>query len=144
LFTDLNSFTTVPEAYLVDNFLNTNTLIKENGFYAFDINENNPFTFGNNRFEIAFSKANTLTENILKRKNQTVLTVYPNPATDVLNISLSNGIAVEIVNIYDVSGKLVKTTKLNGNQIDISQLNNGVYMLEAISANVIFKTKFVK
>jgi hypothetical protein len=61
--------------------------------------------------------------------NATNLSVYPNPASDVITVtsSLSEG----MITITDVSGKLVKTVELNGlsTSLNTSGLNNGVYYI---------------
>jgi hypothetical protein len=68
--------------------------------------------------------------------NLSVLSAFPNPASDELSISyaLNTSSNVEI-EIYDMTGKLISTTKLGklevGNhksQLDISNLNSGLYM----------------
>ncbi|KAA2223449.1 T9SS type A sorting domain-containing protein [Chryseobacterium sediminis] len=54
------------------------------------------------------------------------VSVYPNPATDFIQInSLST---VKSIEIYDESGKLIKT-ETNGNRIDVKGLPSGVYMI---------------
>ncbi|MDN3493749.1 T9SS type A sorting domain-containing protein [Winogradskyella bathintestinalis] len=66
--------------------------------------------------------------------------VFPNPATDIVNIKFSGVLTVSDVNIFDVTGKLVHRTKiLNENigtsttkQIDISSLQSGVYFVKLI------------
>jgi hypothetical protein len=127
---------------LRDKYLNKLVDLRTNANYQFDIT-NDSKSKDDNRFEVIFSdKSSGLNES--NAITSTYLNIFPNPATDLLNISLSNGTSIETVNIYNVSGKLVNNTKLNGNQIDISQLNNGVYMVEVITANGTFKTKFVK
>ncbi|MFA9213464.1 MAG: T9SS type A sorting domain-containing protein [Candidatus Methylacidiphilales bacterium] len=144
-FTNMDNFDKGVSVSLLDKYNNKTTDVKANTKYTFemggDVNQ-----WGKNRFELILNgKATTGVNNTIAKKAAiTNLTVYPNPATDVLNISLSNGTVIEIVNIYTVSGKLVNNIKLNGNQIDISQLNNGVYMVEVLTADGSFKTKFVK
>ena len=141
-FSGVNSFNATPYVMLRDKYLNKLVDLRTNATYQFDIT-NDSKSKDDNRFEVIFSdKSSGLNES--NSMINTTLSVYPNPATDVLNISLSNGTSIETVNIYNVSGKLVNNTKLNGNQIDISQLNNGVYMVEVLTANGTFKTKFVK
>ncbi|WP_051285255.1 T9SS type A sorting domain-containing protein [Aequorivita capsosiphonis] len=56
--------------------------------------------------------------------------IYPNPATNgyINIISKMNG--VKNVSIYDVLGTQVLNTKLNGERLDISDLNSGVYILK--------------
>lgn len=57
--------------------------------------------------------------------------VYPNPANNLLNISSESGL--NNVKFYDVTGRMVKQFELNGDftrAMDISDLNNGVYILQ--------------
>lgn len=54
------------------------------------------------------------------------VSVYPNPANDFIQIN-SPG-TVKSIEIYDESGKLIKT-ETNGNRIDVKGLLAGVYMV---------------
>lgn len=144
-FTNMDNFDAGVSVSLFDRFTNKTTDVRTNTVYTFEMGAG-VNQWGKNRFELILNgKATTGVNNTIANKaTNTTLSVYPNPATDVLNISLSNGTTIETVNIYNISGKLVNNTKLNGNQIDISQLNSGVYMVEVLTANGSFKTKFVK
>lgn len=54
------------------------------------------------------------------------ISVYPNPATDFIHInSLST---IKSIEIYDESGKLIKTEK-NNSRMDVRGLSAGVYMV---------------
>ncbi len=56
--------------------------------------------------------------------------IYPNPASKgFVNISSKVGGAKNI-SIYDVLGKQVIKTTLNGDRLDISALNSGIYILK--------------
>lgn len=57
----------------------------------------------------------------------TGLTVYPNPATDVVTIA-SNTLSTKFVEIFDIVGKKVMETQTDGT-INVSGLNKGVYIL---------------
>ena len=61
------------------------------------------------------------------------LNVYPNPSKGIFNINTEEVLAIEI---YDIVGKLVKTTKLEigTSSVDISNLNSGVYLLKTINS----------
>ena len=57
--------------------------------------------------------------------------VYPNPATNVVNISNSATIAVNKVVLYDVSGKLLKEETYNSTepiQVNVANLPSGTYV----------------
>ncbi|MCF8428861.1 MAG: T9SS type A sorting domain-containing protein, partial [Bacteroidia bacterium] len=141
--TQVSGFDAAVSIYLRDKYLNTTTAIDHDKNIPVIITDDS-LSKGDKRFELLFKNTATINNELTNNISNTQLSVYPNPAVDVLNISLSHGTAIETVNIYNVSGKLLNFTKLNVNQIDISQLNNGVYMLEAITANGTFKAKFVK
>lgn len=69
--------------------------------------------------------------------------VYPNPVQDVLNLDTGND-PLDFVRILDLSGRIYKQT--NENQVDVSALPNGVYIVELKlknSSKLIYK-KFIK
>jgi len=70
--------------------------------------------------------------------------IYPNPATDFIRIS--NGVdTIENVTITDLNGRIVKQTILDANQqINISDLAQGVYILNATSNGKTITEKIVK
>ena len=73
---------------------------------------------------------------------KSALKIYPNPATDVVNITSKN--EVKSVNIMDLSGKLVKSVK-GGNQVNVSSLAKGTYILQVYYGNgAVENTKLIK
>lgn len=68
--------------------------------------------------------------------------IFPNPAND--KIYFKNISNIEKVNLFDMNGKLIKTTKTNDNSIDISHLPKGNYVLEIVTDNNRIKTKIIK
>ena len=66
--------------------------------------------------------------------------VYPNPATEFININED----IETVSIYTIEGKKIETQKVN-NSINVSKLTNGIYLLIGEDSNgKIFKSKLIK
>lgn len=63
----------------------------------------------------------------------TSFSLYPNPATDFVNIETTVSGDKAIV-VYDMLGKQVINTVISGNRLDISGLKSGVYMV-SISQN---------
>ncbi|TZF82783.1 DNRLRE domain-containing protein [Pedobacter sp. BS3] len=59
------------------------------------------------------------------------LTVYPNPANDIVHISYGRSEPLAF-RIYNIQGKLISTGTASGTdrQVDISHLNRGIYTLE--------------
>ncbi len=79
-------------------------------------------------------------ENSLK-----VLSAYPNPANDVLNISLSNN--ASSVSIISLDGKVVYTESINTNNIalNVADLTSGIYFYQVTTAEgEKITNKFVK
>lgn len=69
------------------------------------------------------------------------LKVYPNPATDIVNISSNRNI--ESVTITDLSGKRVDSGK--GSQINVSKLAKGTYILQVnYGGGAVENTKLIK
>ena len=65
------------------------------------------------------------------------LSVYPNPTTDFVNISLTGINTGYAVNLYSITGQIVKsqTYTAQENRLQVSDLTNGVYVLEVIDEN---------
>ena len=64
--------------------------------------------------------------------------VFPNPATDIVNVSNNDNIDIKGVNIYDVSGKLVKSnfyTNETNVQMNISTFASGLYVFSIKTEN---------
>jgi beta-glucosidase len=121
------------------SFSGTQELKPGNRYYVeadtgafFDRFENKiDFTGGKNdwNFEVIIDKNNT---------NNLKLMIYPNPATDQINIWFNLAVPQPVsVNIYNLTGKLLlvlpKTDYQDGDNylnIPLSNFNNGVYMLQ--------------
>lgn len=57
--------------------------------------------------------------------------VFPNPASEAVTISLQEGLTLEKVNVYNTLGQLVKTE--NKNVISVNSLTKGSYYFEIIT-----------
>lgn len=58
--------------------------------------------------------------------------LYPNPSTNIVNITNSENMSVKQIEIYDLAGKLVNTQHFNNQadiQLNIETLTNGTYLL---------------
>jgi len=68
----------------------------------------------------------------IKERTNSVLSIYPNPSSGIVNISNARDLVT--VSFIDVMGKIVYTTSKT-TLIDISQLNSGLYFVKTISKN---------
>lgn len=73
------------------------------------------------------------------------ITIYPNPATNVLNI-VSQKLTIESVKLTDTSGRMVVTNQLNkmNTQLNIDHLPKGVYMLNIKVGDKTITKKIIK
>ncbi|MCW4470174.1 T9SS type A sorting domain-containing protein [Flavobacterium sp. MFBS3-15] len=75
------------------------------------------------------------------------LSVFPNPATNVINVINNKNILVNGIQIVDLNGRTVKSAKFDGvteAQVNISDLANGVYMMTVSSDKGTMTQKIVK
>lgn len=59
-----------------------------------------------------------------------ILNIFPNPTDRLLNIYSNESMDLESVKIFTQEGRIVSEQTFIGNQIDLSHLNNGIYILE--------------
>lgn len=69
-------------------------------------------------------------------------TVYPNPATDVLNINTNEN--VQRVEIFNMQGQLVKAENGTVNHISVKDLANGLYTVKLTTDNGTSMHKIIK
>lgn len=69
------------------------------------------------------------------------LQVYPNPVRDVLQFS--NALSAKIM-VYDFAGRLVLVNENNNGAIDVSSLQNGLYVIELRDGEQVYQSKFIK
>ena len=58
------------------------------------------------------------------------LSIFPNPATDRLNLISTKGVLFNSVKVYSTDGRLVQSLNVNGNSVNVSSLNFGLYIIE--------------
>ncbi|MEN8776823.1 MAG: T9SS type A sorting domain-containing protein [Polaribacter sp.] len=68
--------------------------------------------------------------------------LFPNPASNLLKITAQDDI--QSATIYNVIGKKVKTISNNFDNIDVSDLNSGVYLIKYTINNAVGTSKFIK
>ena len=70
--------------------------------------------------------------------------IYPNPAKDNIIIE-NNNFEMESFNLYNITGKLIKSEIINGmsKTINVSDLSEGVYLLEINNKQVSIKRKII-
>lgn len=69
--------------------------------------------------------------------------LYPNPTSDVLNISSKNGLEMKEIKITDLSGRIVRTLN-NATTINVSDLSAGTYLIDITTNEGKASSKFIK
>jgi len=83
----------------------------------------------------------------VSEQQNSVVGIYPNPATDNINIVCGDNAAGARVEILDVNGKVVQTaTVLSGNSVMIntSELPSAVYFVRVNKGSAVLTGRFVK
>lgn len=108
------------------------------------INYGKPAYYGNFLAYITTERVSTKNE----KQDQNRVTIYPNPVLETLNIQTRDPLSEDTqISVFDVAGKRVlrtyaKATELN--QLNVSSLNSGVYILQLSSSNINQSHKFIK
>ncbi|WP_300674276.1 T9SS type A sorting domain-containing protein [Soonwooa sp.] len=107
-----------------------------NGKYIVGIGKKNDDLLG---FVIKLPDSALATNNVAVPKS----VIYPNPVNDVLNIS--NADKLQSIEIYNFAGQKIMTSKsLTNNQINVSKLPKGSYILKLVKNGKEESVKFVK
>ena len=69
------------------------------------------------------------------------LSIYPNPANNLINIDLNKISKVKELTIYNDKSQVVMTPDLNSKSIDVSKLSAGLYVIHIITDNLIINKK---
>jgi len=75
-----------------------------------------------------------------------IISVYPNPIKDLLHININSAFDSAIIQIRDMSGRLIKQQIIENSisEIDFSSISNGVYFITVTINNKTHITKIVK
>ncbi len=85
---------------------------------------------------------NPITSLAERNKNVCIISLFPNPVTDILNFTYTKNYSIEI---YDIYSKLILQNETNSTpQINVSGLKQGYYFLVIKSGNQIFNARFIK
>lgn len=95
-------------------------------------------------------KTITITEvGVEEQDEEQQVTIYPNPASEMLNVVLGEHVKANRVSLYDLNGKLIKEKLIRNKseysdiQINIKPLLPGVYFLKVEVENAVIRKKVV-
>lgn len=83
--------------------------------------------------------------NIQGNQDSSIL-LFPNPTSGILNVHLEKNPPKSIINIYDITGRLLikKGASSNLEQIDLSDRKSGIYFIEIKNEEKSIRLKFIK
>ncbi len=111
-------------------FIDNSIVLNTNNYYRLKQIDNNKTT-----------KLSKIISVVNSNKNK--LFFAPNPANTHLTVIFQGDLGV--LSIYDLLGRIVLTQTINGNSlINLSNLNNGNYIIEIKANNAVFRDKLVK
>ncbi len=70
--------------------------------------------------------------------------IFPNPSTDIINISLKNGVFISSYEILDITGKKIISQSSYEDIIDVRNLGIGTYFLKLQTSKGVLVKKFIK
>jgi hypothetical protein len=108
-------------------------------FYKYIVNTDNLQSFD------TLSETWTSSTQITQQIKDNNISIFPNPAKNYIQIQ-TNGLDIEKYNIIDINGKTIKqiNSANNNNIIDISNLPNGVYILNIVTENTVINNRIIK
>lgn len=90
------------------------------------------------------SNTNTLLSSTQFVGGDNSFVIYPNPTKDLLNISNPNNFDIKNISVADINGRVVKNQAGSLTQINVSDLNAGVYFVTIEAAEGKTTKKFIK
>lgn len=74
--------------------------------------------------------------------NDKVISIWPNPTKEILNINCLNNTTISSIKIYNLQGKLIQEDK--NNTINVGNLSKGLYFVKVITEEGEVTKKFIK
>ena len=77
-------------------------------------------------------------------KNSNLVSLYPNPGKDFINISINNNQVINTVEVFNVAGQRVLVTKGNASsaRLNIQSLSSGIYTVKIATKQGIYSKEF--
>ena len=132
-----------------DNFRDNYERVEINtptaGIYQIVISHKGSLISGQQNYSLIVSgiDQSALTNSIFNSND--LISVYPNPASEILNVQSTLILAGAQVEIYDMLGKNIYKNTLLNNSIDISTFDTGIYMLNITTdEGTTYVKKFIK
>lgn len=82
----------------------------------------------------------------IAKEKQLDFALFPNPSSDNINVQLPTGVTKAELNIFDISGRLVRSAKMTKQNtiVSVIDLSSGIYVLKIQSDGKIGAKQFIK
>jgi serine protease AprX len=97
--------------------------------------------YGIPNFEMAYNTGIILNTKNLELGDNKTIALYPNPATNVLNINVGNK-KINSISIFDITGKFILHQE-NASSVNIEQLPQGAYFTRIQAENTLYVKSFL-
>lgn len=102
------------------------------GIYCRNNNNETIFIHGKNGMLYKSTNAGGLSVNSSELKKK--IKIYPNPAKEKINIEYDD-LSIQIIQLLDISGKIIRTYNSNYQEINIQGIGRGIYLLTVNTGN---------
>src|SRR5690606_18989118 len=132
---------------LVDNVERVDVAAPSSGNYTIVVNHKGVLEGGSQAYSLIVTGSDlTLSTNSVALENE--ISIWPNPATDILNISFKNIIDKTTIALYDIQGREVYVQSLsqfspNQQTINTSGFSSGMYLLKINSGSQTLNKKVI-
>lgn len=140
--TATDSWTQVGPEYITEKTSWTDVILplpNKSATYQIAFEGRSNWARGINLDDVSIGEMSTLAINDIKKAS---VSVYPNPVRDVLNINANAEILA--VELYSMTGQLVKVLDKKAKQVNLSDLTKGAYILRVKSAGKYESYKIIK
>ncbi|MBZ9777338.1 T9SS type A sorting domain-containing protein [Psychroflexus sp. CAK8W] len=129
---------------LIDNYLQEEVEVTDDFSYNFTVDSSMEGSDDQTRFQLMLNPV-TLAQDEFNLVNSVRL--YPNPASDILNLDVSGDSSISEVELFSMLGQKMNSdfiTTDKGIQLDVSALNTGLYLVKIKTENGITTRRFIK
>lgn len=130
-----------PASWLVPDYSNK-IMNKPLGYVSFSWDEvNNNWNY-NSRSTFYYSEQAI---NSVEQINRSISKIYPNPVKSFISFSFSENVDLVTFELFDIQGRKIMTKLVkNDDQLNMQELNDGIYIYKLINADKIQTGKLVK
>lgn len=82
--------------------------------------------------------------NVISNIQSEIISIYPNPASDFININFDSSTKISEISIYNMLGNKLYSNNIDLRKIDISTFDSGLYLILISADNKKYLTKILK